>query len=118
MDSRGLGIGTWQGIGGWNHRKSRAIAFLVKRDAGSIPVAQALRSPQKPRQEPLRWLQLYLYRLIAGPRYQPTSGLCILQHPDGGECAHLNIESGIVGSDADARDECPHEFLPVFKAPE
>jgi len=38
------------------------------------------------------------------------------QHPDGGECAHLNVEAGLATNDADAPDERPHELLPVFEA--
>jgi len=34
------------------------------------------------------------------------------QHPDGGECAHLIVESTIIGNNADAI----HESLPVFVA--
>ena len=39
------------------------------------------------------------------------------QHPDGGERAHLNVEAGLAGNDADAADERPHKLLPIFKAP-
>ncbi len=38
------------------------------------------------------------------------------QRPDGGECAHLDIESCLAGNDADATDEGSHELLSVFEA--
>ena len=41
----------------------------------------------------------------------------MLQHPDGGQGAHLNVEPRLAGNDADAADERAHELLPGFEAP-
>jgi len=36
-------------------------------------------------------------------------------HPDGGECAHLNVQAGLAGDDGDASHEQPYELRSVFE---
>lgn len=78
---------------------------------------RALRHPPKPRREPLKRPQFCVCWLIAGPRYHPEVRISRSQHPDGWECAHSNVESGVAVNDLDASDERPHEIFPILETP-